>query len=79
MIMALNIAHFTPLEAFMADADELSAKLSTTPPADGFSEVLLPGEPELRSRRQRLATGIPLPETTWQSIQALADELQVTI
>jgi len=79
LIMALNIPHFTPLEEFTADADELSAKLSSTPPAEGFSEVLLPGEPENRSRRQRLAHGIPIPESTWQGIKALADELQLTL
>jgi uncharacterized oxidoreductase len=69
----------TTLEAFTADADELSEKIHSTPAADGFSEVLLPGEPELRSRRQRLAAGIPVPQTTWQDIQALADELNVTL
>jgi LDH2 family malate/lactate/ureidoglycolate dehydrogenase len=79
MLMALNIPNFVPLEAFTADADELSEKIHSTPAADGFSEVLLPGEPELRSRRQRLAAGIPVPQTTWQDIQALADELNVTL
>jgi LDH2 family malate/lactate/ureidoglycolate dehydrogenase len=79
MIMALNIAFFTSLDEFTADADDLSAKLNSTPPAPGFSEVLLPGEPENRSRRYRLVNGIPLPETTWQGIQALANELQLTL
>jgi LDH2 family malate/lactate/ureidoglycolate dehydrogenase len=79
MLMALNIPNFVPLEAFTADADELSEKIHGTPPADGFSEVLLPGEPEQRSRRQRLAAGIPVPETTWQDIQAMADELKLTL
>lgn len=79
LIMALNIARFVPLEQFTAQADVLSQKIKTTPTATGFSEVLVPGEPEMRSRRQRMAAGIPLLEQTWQSIQALATELQVTL
>jgi len=79
MLMALNIPNFVPLADFTADTDEFAEKIHATPPADGFSEVLLPGEPELRSRRQRLAAGIPVPETTWQGIQALADELNLTL
>ncbi len=79
MLMAINIARFVPLEQFTAQADLLSEKIKTTPTAPGFSEVLVPGEPELRSRRQRLAAGIPLPESTWQSIQSLAAELHVTL
>ncbi|MFQ5773336.1 MAG: malate/lactate/ureidoglycolate dehydrogenase [Kiloniellaceae bacterium] len=31
-------------------------------------EVLVPGEPERRTREARLARGIPLPEDTWQEI-----------
>ena len=45
------------------------------PPADqgdssakGFNEVLLPGEPELNSKAERLANGIPVAEATWNAI-----------
>ena len=79
MLMALNIANFVSPEQFAAEADEYCDSLHATPTVAGFSEVLLPGEPEMRSRRQRRAAGIPLPETTWQSIQALADELKLTL
>ena len=79
MLMALNIPHFVAPEQFAAEANELCESLNATPTVAGFSEVLVPGEPEMRSRRQRLATGIPVPEPTWQSIQALADELKVTL
>jgi len=34
-------------------------------PAPPASETLLPGEPEARTRAQRLAQGVPLPRETW--------------
>jgi uncharacterized oxidoreductase len=33
-------------------------------------EVLLPGEPERRTRAERLASGIPVDATTWDQIIA---------
>jgi len=79
MLMAMNIAAFVPLEQFTAQATALCEKIKATPTAEGFSEVLVPGEPEMRSRRQRLAEGILLPEQIWQDIQVLAGELHVTL
>ena len=79
MLMALNISNFVPPEQFAAEADELCASLQATPTVAGFNEVLVPGEPELRARRQRLATGIPVPESTWQASQSLAVELHATL
>lgn len=79
LIMALSIARFIPVEQFTAQAELLSEKIKATPTAEGFSEVLVPGEPEWRARRERLATGISLPEPTWQDIQALARGLNVTL
>jgi uncharacterized oxidoreductase len=40
-------------------------------------EVLTPGEPEQRMRKQRLAEGIPLPDDTWAAIIAAAREVGV--
>ena len=37
-------------------------------PAAAGGETLLPGEKEARTRDQRLAEGVPLPEETWSLI-----------
>jgi uncharacterized oxidoreductase len=42
--------------------------VKTTRLAQGVDEVLTPGEPEQRYRRERLAHGIPIDRTTWQQI-----------
>jgi uncharacterized oxidoreductase len=46
-------------------------------PATAGGEVLTPGEPEERTRRQRLAEGVPLPDDTWASIVNAAREAGV--
>jgi LDH2 family malate/lactate/ureidoglycolate dehydrogenase len=79
LLLALAIGHFVPVDQFTAQAEVLSEKIKATPTAEGFEEVLVPGEPEMRARRQRLAAGISLPEQTWQDIQALASELHATL
>jgi uncharacterized oxidoreductase len=79
LLLAMNIADFVPPDEFIAQAGEFCEKIKATPAADGFSEVLVPGEPEMRARAERLVTGIALPEHTWQSLQKLAGELQVRL
>jgi uncharacterized oxidoreductase len=37
-------------------------------PAQAGGEVLVPGEPELRARKERLAQGIPLADDAWAAI-----------
>ena len=46
-------------------------------PAAGFEEVLLPGEPERRSRAERSARGIPLSDNAWQGLRDAAVQVGV--
>ena len=74
IIMALNIPFLAPAEQFQAAAERLRAQIAGSAPIAGFDEVLLPGDPERRAHEQRLEQGIPLPQTTWDDIVALAHE-----
>jgi LDH2 family malate/lactate/ureidoglycolate dehydrogenase len=47
--------------------------LKATPPADGFDEVLYPGEKEYKTEQQRRHEGIPIEDETWDRITALAE------
>ncbi len=71
LIMALGIGSFVPEEQFSGPVDQLCAQISNSAPADGMNQILLPGEPEARSRVRRLAEGIPVPDQTWAEIQGL--------
>jgi LDH2 family malate/lactate/ureidoglycolate dehydrogenase len=73
--MALNPAAFRTFADFTGENDELFRKVKSVPTAAGFSEVLVPGEPEMRARAKRLVDGIPVAEDTWARLQSTADEL----
>jgi LDH2 family malate/lactate/ureidoglycolate dehydrogenase len=63
-----NVGHFflaMKPDLFVSEADykarmdTLSERIRTCPRADGFDEILLPGEPEAREETRRRRTGIP--------------------
>ena len=76
VILMLDIARFGNPEVFQQQVDTLIAYLKADP-LDG--EVLVPGEVEARTRRQRLANGIPLPQATWEELQACAKRFGVAV
>ncbi len=68
--------------AFGADGFEQAARdyadyVKAARPAQPGGEVLVPGEPEVRTRTQRLREGIPLQQATWAAIGATAAALGV--
>ena len=50
--------------------------MKSAPRAPGFTEILVPGEPEARLEAERSA-GIPIDDETWAQIQGVADDLGV--
>jgi LDH2 family malate/lactate/ureidoglycolate dehydrogenase len=62
---------FRPREEFLAHGEEICSRIRSVPPAPGFKEVLVPGDPEARTRAQRLREGIPIPKGLWQKISEL--------
>jgi LDH2 family malate/lactate/ureidoglycolate dehydrogenase len=52
-------------------------ELRAIPPAPGFDEVLVAGDPEDRARAERERSGIPIEPALWAQLTALADELGV--
>ena len=78
-IMVLDPAAFAPHDAATATLTGMLESVKAVPPAAGFDEVLLPGEPERRAREERRRTGIPMPARTWEVLGALAQRLGVTV
>ena len=66
-----------PESLFPPAATRYIAWIKSARPDQPGGETLVPGEPEERSRKQRLAEGIPLAEETWQSILDTAKSLGV--
>ena len=70
---------FRPDGGFTDTVERTADRLKAVPPAPGFSEILLPGEPEARARAERSRNGIPLPDATWEAISGVAGDLGVRV
>ena len=51
--------------------DRLISSVRKSPRAEGFNEILIPGEPERREEAKRSKAGIPIPDTSWESIRKI--------
>ncbi len=78
-IFAMDAAVFRPLADFEKALAKTLGRIKAVPPATGFDEVLVPGEPEARARARREREGIPIPEDTWQAVCKVGRELGVNV
>lgn len=69
--LAIRPDLFMSMEDYRARMDTLVERVKACPRAEGFDEILMPGEPEARTRAARLETGIPL---TADVVDALVGE-----
>jgi len=76
-LIVLDIAHFTDVDQFFADADGLFERLDGVKPAPGYQRVIVPGEPEAEQRLKRAREGISVAGATWEQIVGIAAESQV--
>ncbi len=78
LLIALAPAAFDEETDFTEHVDSLKRRVKAVTPADGFAEVLLPGEPEAQSYAERVKSGIPLPKEVWADLCALAANLTIS-
>ncbi|HEY3082335.1 MAG TPA: Ldh family oxidoreductase [Chloroflexota bacterium] len=79
LLIAFDPAMFAPRPEYEAAVDDVLDRLKAVEPAPGFEEVLVPGEPESRSRRRRSAEGVPVPEATWQALVETGRKLELDV
>ena len=75
LFTAYNIEHFTDPQQFFDEIDTLVQHVHTSRIDPQIGEIILPGEPEFRTKRQRQAEGIPIDPTTWGRIVEAAKSL----
>ena len=79
LMICLDVARFVPLEDFHAQVAALFEFVRSAPLAEGAREILIPGEPEERTERDRRAHGIPIEDATWRQIVACATARGVSV
>jgi LDH2 family malate/lactate/ureidoglycolate dehydrogenase len=73
-IIVINVNHFTSINDFKKRTDEVINNIKNSRKRDDVDEILIPGEPEKNNTEKRLAEGIYISETTWDSIVNIAQE-----
>ena len=71
--IALKADLFMPLARFEERMKVLAERVRSQPPAEGFEEILMPGEPEHRTEQRRLEQGIPLTADVVESLRKEAE------
>ena len=69
---------FQPFAAYAEQADEIGHRTRAIAPAPGFDAVLMPGDREASTRKNRTRDGIPIPDDTWQTIVDTARSVGIT-
>ena len=75
--MAFRIGAFRDVDKFKEEMDALIRRVRSSKPAPGFTEVLVPGDIERRTKVARLRKGIDIPQTTWNEIAETAKRVRV--
>jgi uncharacterized oxidoreductase len=64
---------FDQEEFFLSEVDRYTKWVKASPPAPGFEEVMFPGDPERKSRADRLENGLPIDDGTWEQLLETAE------
>ena len=78
-IQAIDIGQFMPLEEFTERINQFASHLQSSALAPGFSEILLPGDPEYNMMAKRLKDGIVVDDETWRQLNDRAARLGVEL
>lgn len=76
---AIDIGSFMPVDDFKERIDALIKAAKSTKLRSGFTEILIPGEPEFRTEKERRKQGIFVPERTWEEIKNRAAKLNLDL
>ena len=79
VLIGIDPGVFRPRDEYGAAVDGLFDRITGVEPAPGFSEVLIPGEPERRARSEQLATGVEVAPATLQTLLDTAEKLGVDV
>jgi ureidoglycolate dehydrogenase (NAD+) len=77
MMVLIDIAVFRPLDEYKREIGALGALVKSLPKADGFEEVLLPGERGAREFAKRGREGISLSRKSWMRLAEAGEKIGV--
>lgn len=78
-MLAIDVAAIQPLAEFNARMERYIAELKSVPLAQGFDEVVYPGEIEARNDARNRVAGLHLPEDTLADLRKLGAEYEIDL
>lgn len=78
-MIAIDATVFRPAADYEKALAKTLGRIKAVPPGPGFDEVLIPGEPEARTRAKREREGIAIPEATWRAVCEAGAELGLQV
>ncbi len=79
MVEAIDVEAFRPYQEYVGEMLDLIKLIKNCPPAEGFKEVLLPGEIESKEYHKRLKEGIPVYQESWESLKVISKDLGIEL
>ncbi len=76
--MAIDPECFIGRDEFKGEVDRYIKGIKESAKAANCTEILMPGEPELRTETDRLKNGIPLAATTMKELAVLDESLGIS-
>ena len=73
LMLAIDLDRLAGDEPYAARIETYLDWVKKSAPAEGFDEVLIPGEPERRCMLERERDGIPVDNEVWQELRVWAD------
>ena len=77
VIAALDVARFSPVEAFKRGVDEVIREMRSSRKMRGVERIRLPGEQSHATWRERSAAGVPMNGALFRDLERLARELGI--
>ena len=75
----LDVAHFIDVDEFRRGVSAMAVEVKSLKKADGFSEILMPGEREIKTAKERSTAGIDLPDEVCAELAALGAPFGLTL
>lgn len=76
---AIRLDQFGDSQVFRQGMDAMIQAINDSPPAEGFQQVLVPGQGAHATQQERLREGIPINAATMAALQSLAEEYDVPL
>jgi uncharacterized oxidoreductase len=77
LMQLIDIERVRGMSGYEQDVGAFVEWIKSSRLAPGFDEILMPGDPELRTEQKRRREGIPIHEATWTELRERATKLGV--